>query len=199
MCVPIKFLLFGLAAYGLHVQAKPGDVADLYTKIGARLAEVKKQAPVCAPTIGLVLDDFDRMYNATRVSQQQDNAAMKELETKAIENAVLQKELTTAKQQVAALKQVAQEDQLRVMALTKELEQERAQVAILKEQNNQLLQKTGQQQDLISAEISKIDKQFSTGAKDSGASQVPLGALSEAPATNQNLNRTSTSEPISPR
>lgn len=201
MRVLASVLLVVLVPCGMHMHAKIGDVDDLYKKIGARLADVKKQAPACAATIGLVLDDFDRMYKATRVSQQQDNAAMKELETKAIENAVLQKELTTAKQEAAALKQVAQEDQLKVVELTKELEKERAQVAILKEQNNQLQQKTGQQQDLISAEISKIDKQF--GAKSSSSTKendtAPVSARNGATVPNQNLNRTSTSEPISPR
>lgn len=193
---------FSLFVCGVHIQAKSGDVDDLYASIGARLADVKKQAPACAPTLGLVLDDFDRMYKATRVSQQQDNAAMKELENKTIENAVLQKELLAARQEADALKQVMQEARLKIAALTKEVEAERAQAAVLKEQNAQLQKKAGQQNDLISAEISKIDKQLSTGAKNDLVTKdsAPTSAVVPSETVqNQNLNRTSTSEPSSPR
>ena len=193
-------IFFSGVVCGAYIQAKPGDVDELYTSIGARLADVKKQAPACAPVLGVVLDDFDRMYKATKVSQQQDNAAMKELENKVIENASLQKELSAAKQRLEALEQMVQEDQLKIAALTKELEKERAQAAQLKEQNAQIQQKTGSQQDLISAEISKMamtkggDEKIASSRRPS----TPDVALAGA-EPNQNLNRTSTSDPSSPR
>lgn len=194
-----KILLFGFISCYMCLQAKPGDIGDLYSSIGARLASIKKQAPSCASIIGGVMDDFDRMYQATRVSQQQDSAAMKELENKTIENASLQKELTAAKQEVELLKQVAQEAQLKIDSLLKEAEKARAQAALLKEQNAQLQQKSGQQQDLISAEISKIDKQFVDRPKDSVVLQNQDGPLGGVLPVNQNLSRSSTSEPSSPR
>ena len=202
MRVLTAMVFFSVTVCGVHMQGKSGDVDELYTSIGARLADVKKQAPACAATLGVVLDDFDRMYKATKASQQQDTAAMKELENKVIENASLQKELLAAKQRLEALEQVVQEDQLKIAALTKEVEKERAQAAALKEQNAQIQQKTGQQQqqDLLSAEISKMAKS-DLGIKESGAA-APVttpGPTQNVATSGQNLNRTSTSEPSSPR
>lgn len=181
----------------------PQDVSELYQNIGRKLAEVKKMAPACAHKIGSVLDDVDRMYKATSTSVQQDNATMKELETRTLESAVLQKELLTAKQESEILKQTLHEAQLKMLSLSKDIERERLQVSFLKEQNIQLARKGNAQQDLISDEISKLDKQLATDQASMGQqnnSQVSAERDAKKIAMrNQNLNLTSTSEPSSPR
>lgn len=195
------FWVSGIEAKGKHHHASTQDVADLYRNIGRKLAEVKKIAPVCAAKISSVLDDVDRMYKASNTSINQDHAAMKELETRTLESAVLQKELLLAKQESEHLKQSLHTVQLQV-------QKEHAQVILLKEQNTQLVQKQSMQADLISAEISKIDKQLAAGVekqndiKSDTAKQDIASASIETKKMailNQNLNLTSTSEPSSPR
>ncbi len=180
------------------------DVSELYQNIGRKLAEVKKMAPACAHKIGSVLDDVDRMYKATSTSLHQDSATIKELETRTLESTVLQKELLAAKQESEAMKQIVQESQLKMLSLSKDIEKERMQVSLLKEQNNKLAQKSnGSQADMISDEISKLDKQLATG--ESVTSRQKNAQLPQEQATkkvalrDQNLNLTSTSEPSSPR
>lgn len=185
------------------------DVSELYGSIGRKLAEVKRLAPACAAKISSVLDDVDRMYKATSMSVQQDSVTLKELETRTLESTVLQKELLAAKQESEILKQTLHEAQLKMLALTKDVEKERVQVQLLKEQNTQLLQKTAPAQtDLISAEISKLDKQLAIGGgaasstMNTGQEKIENKAPQDAKKVallHQNLNLTSTSDPNSPR
>lgn len=188
MCGLIRILLFTFISLNVCLKAKPVDIGKLYASIGERLASIKKQAPACASIIGLVMDDFDLMYEASRVSQQQERDVMKELEKQTIENARLREELASTKAKNEILKQVAEEAQRKIDDLAKESEKVRTQVASLKEQNTLLQKKTGSPQDLISAEI---DKQFAGGVQD----PVSLQGQNK----NQNLSLSSTSEPSSPR
>ncbi len=193
----------GLGAKGKRQAPSHHNVGELYGNIGRKLAEVKKLAPACAGKISSVLDDVDRMYKATNTSLHQDHATLKELETRTLESAVLQKELLLAKQESENLKQSLQAAQLQV-------ERKHAEVISLKEQNTQLAQKHSSQTDLIAAEISKIDEQLAAGvekrdgAKPGNASKKEAvagvsGEIKKDAMLDQNLNLTSTSDPSSPR
>ena len=187
------------------------EVASLYKNIGQNLALIKQNTPAsCAHKISSVLDDVDRMYNATHNLLKQDHASIKELEIRTLESTVLQKELLLAKQESEELKQSLQEKELTI-------KKTQAQVSVLKEQNSQLLTKKSSDNDLISAEISKLDKQLASGfekegmksdKKNSTAKELPESipgadtqkiALDNKTTFDQNLNLTSTSEPSSPR
>jgi chromosome segregation ATPase len=193
-----------------HKRPSSGEIAELYSKIGRKLAAVKKLAPDAK--VSSVLDDIDRLKEAADSALSQDSAAMSELETRTLESSVLEKELLAAKQENESLRQSMGDLQLKIVVLGKDVERERAQVALLKEQNAQLIQKGTNQADLISAEISKIDKQLagvdkaglvasSPGSSKADVSKKSASLESEKTAelSPQNLNLTSTSDPSSPR
>lgn len=180
--------------------------AELYSNIGRKLAEVKKIAPQVAPKISSVLDDVDRLKAAADSVSNQDRVLMSELETRTLESSVLEKELIATKQENDALKQSLQDLQIKVVVLTKDLERERAQLVVLKEQNAQLQRKESSQADLISAEISKIDKQLKASEKPKQAARLLEEERVIRPEKiflpierSQNLSLTSTSDPSSPR
>lgn len=149
------------------------DTAELYGSIGRKLAQIKKEFPDAASKIGSVLDDVDRMKQAVDSVARQDRAAMKELETRTLEISVFEKELLLAKQENEVLKQSVTDLKLQVVALEKKVVEGRAQIALLKEQNEQSLkQKRDTPSDLISAKVvSEIDKQLAVGG-DKAASPV---------------------------
>ena len=175
MYIQCEALFFILVLQPLLLADTPDKIKPLYEGIGKNLAEVKKASTAAtSATIGSVLDDVDRLYNATRVSQEQDHASMKELETKTIENVVLQKELLAAKQETELLKQTLQDTQTKVARLSNEVDAERAQKVHLKKQNTQLLQKVSQKNDMLSdEEMSHLNQQLSSGDAVNG---TPSGA-----------------------
>ncbi|MBM3887084.1 hypothetical protein FJ364_04075 [Candidatus Dependentiae bacterium] len=194
--------------YGAANDQQLHNASQLYRKIGRKLTDIKKEAPTCGNKISSVLDDVDRMYNLINSSLHTDETTMKELETRTIESAVLQKELLLAKQESENLKQSLQAAQIQV-------EKEHAQVVLLKEQHMQLVEKQSLQSDLISAELSKIDKQLTPDIEKNkeGASVIQAkeqdkmvaspkeshGGGQKIAILGQNLNLTSTSDPSSPR
>jgi hypothetical protein len=203
----IIVMLFSMVLIGeIKTQEKQvglNDVKRLYLSIGQKLAEIKKIIPqASASKIGSVLDDVDGLYNVTATAAQRDKAILKELETRTLESTVLQKELLVAKQESECLKQLLHEAQLKIVAVSKDVEKEHAQAALLKEQNNQLGQKL-QQNEALSHEIAKLDKQVASAAQSTKkfTKNDVLLAAGKAQSTikNQNLNLTSTSDPSSPR
>ena len=174
MALP-KIVVLASCSFFFITSAQAG-VAELYSNISNSLGEIRKKAPACSSTIRTVQDSVDALYG---VVQDKEKDSKKEVETLKLESEVLQKELLSAKQESEGLKTEIQNAKLELQGATKDLEKERLQVALLKEQLAQMR---------TSQPPADADKKPSTAKKQADAQDIA-----------QNLNRTSTSDPSSPR
>lgn len=157
-------------------------IDTIYKQIGDQLITIKKAYPTSQSKVYLALDQIDKMYNIAKTKNQQNEQLQESLKNKDLENTALHQELSS-------LKASHDNVQAQLEATKYQLDQERKLVAQLSHAQKETVNKERIAANSLAQ--NNLEKQESSALQELETEIAQQG--------NQNLNRTSTSEPNSPR
>ncbi len=186
------FLVSGVLlffALTLYPTSNSETIQTLYKSIGDGLVAIRKSHPESQQKVYSVLDHINHMYSMAKKANTQKQHLENELKTKESENMILQEELIKDKN-------LSQNPDEQLKTLSENLEKEKKHTQTLQstiKKKEQLLvqKKEKQKEEFQEKELKKALLEFEQPEK-----QPQKLAQTKEP---QNLNRTSISEPSSPR
>lgn len=174
-------------------------VQDLYKKIGDDLITIRKEFSGAQPKVFSVLDQIDKMYSITKSTMQKNQDLSKDLKRHAAENLWLKNEVVNVRKELSSAKQTIEATQNSLEDVHTKLEDEKKEARLLAQEKNTLEDK------VQNLEMQKPEKKKTLDIVDVGDGErdknheVLAHVGKQRGRESYNFNRTSTSEPSSPR
>ncbi len=191
-------LIAGLAIMPLlHAEEAEQFIQLIHQRVADDLITIRKEHPDVQPKIYAILDQIEKMSATAKGSLQQQKGLKRLVLEKTAENITLKQELATLKNEVNGTKKTLESARLE---LTRKLEEEKAHVQQLWQERKELMNKM-QAFDTHGKESVATKKKITKAMVKAELNDVAqkLASAQDIPQVDYNLNRTSTSEPNSPR
>lgn len=191
-------LIAGLTMMPL-LQAEGAEVfiQTIHQRVADDLINIRKEHPDIQPKIYAILDQIAKMSSTAQSSLQQQKGLKRLVLEKTAENIALKQELATLKNEVNGTKKTLESARLE---LNRKLEEEKKNVQQLWQERKELMNKM-QAFDVQGKESAATKKKITKAMVKAELNDVAqkLASAQEPARMDHNLNRTSTSDPNSPR
>lgn len=174
---------------------------QIHKKIGNDLISIKKQYPITQSTIYPVLDQVSQLYKISRNAIQKKNEYKQKITLSNTQLTAIYQENNELKQRLASVQKLNEENNQKFEQINKQLKTREMHVAMLAKERENLHKKVNQfeEQQLQQLEKSEELQNEATQTPKHPAQEEITKEKTELNEKDQNLNRTSISEPSSPR
>ncbi|QQR49796.1 hypothetical protein IPF37_03065 [bacterium] len=191
-CVGIWVLSF-LLVPAIFLNAD--NLETFYKKVGEELVAIRQEFPQSQPKVYRILDHVDQLYKKAETAMKKKEELVAQKDALTAQLTKHNQEMTTLQQEVAQLKQAFEKNQQELARAHARLKQEQGRVVDLAKQKKVLQQK--KHVDICAEENAEQPLLADQEKIEEKSSDELLSMINDDDL--QNLNLTSTSDPMSPR